>query len=334
VQADPHLDYNTEPALYLRSLATARSGRPDFHIDLGDTFMTDKHRGRETAAAQYLAQRFYFGQIATSAPLFLVLGNHDAEAGRWLDGSPDNLAVWANQQRKRLYPNPIPDSFYGGNSTPDPHAGILQNYFSWEWGDALFIALDPFWFTQRQRGGEDNWSRTLGRQQYDWLESTLSKSKASLRFVFLHHLVGGIGRDARGGAEAAPLYEWGGHEPDGAAAFAVKRPGWPLPIHQLLLKHKVNIVFHGHDHLYVRQDLDGIVYQEVPQPGHARYDNTRSAEEYGYKSGTVQGSSGHLRIQVQPGKALVEYVRSYLPADENSARTNGSVSHRYEVSAR
>ena len=28
-----------------------------------------------------------------------------------------------------------------------------------------------------------------------------------------------------------------------------------------------SIVFHGHDHLYARQDLDGIVYQEVPQPG-------------------------------------------------------------------
>jgi hypothetical protein len=334
VQADPHLDYNTEPALYLRSLANARSSRPDFHIDLGDTFMTDKHRGRETAAAQYLAQRFYFGHIAASAPLFLVLGNHDAEAGRWLDGSPDNLAVWANQKRKRLYPNPFPDSFYGGNSTPNPHAGILQNYFSWEWGDALFIALDPFWFTQRQRGGEDNWGRTLGRQQYDWLAATLSKSKASLRFVFLHHLVGGIGRDARGGAEAAPLYEWGGQEPDGASVFAAKRAGWPLPIHQLLLKHRVNIVFHGHDHLYVKQDLDGIVYQEVPQPGHARYDNTRSAAEYGYKSGTIQGSSGHLRVEVRPGKAQVEYVRAHLPSDENASRTNGAVSHRYEVSAR
>lgn len=334
VQADPHLDYNTEPALYLRCLANALAGKPDFHIDLGDTFMTDKHRGRETAAAQYLAQRFYLGHIATSAPLFLVLGNHDAEAGRWLDGSPDNLAVWSNRQRKRLYPNPIPDAFYSGNATPDPHAGLLQNYYAWEWGDALFIVLDPFWFTQRPRGGEDNWTRTLGRQQYDWLASTLARSRSSLRFVFLHHLVGGIGRDARGGVEAARLYEWGGQEPDGTNVFAAKRPGWPMPIHQLLLKHKVNIVFHGHDHLYVKQDLDDLVYQEVPQPGHARYDNTRSAEEYGYKSGTIQGSSGHLRVEVHAGKAVVEYVRAYLPSDENASRTNGAVSHRYEVVAR
>ena len=84
----------------------------------------------------------------------------------------------------------------------------------------------------------------------------------------------------------------------------------------------------------MKQDLDGLVYQEVPQPGHARYGNTRSAAEYGYKSGTIQGSSGHLLVEVRPGKAQVEYVHAYLPADENASRTNGEVSHRDEVSAR
>ncbi|HMV46563.1 MAG TPA: hypothetical protein PLD20_05060 [Blastocatellia bacterium] len=46
------------------------------------------------------------------------------------------------------------------------------------------------------------------------------------------------------------------------------RPGWELPIHQLLVKHKVSAVFHGHDHLFAKEELDGIVYQEVSQPGH------------------------------------------------------------------
>jgi hypothetical protein len=39
-----------------------------------------------------------------------------------------------------------------------------------------------------------------------------------------------------------------------------------MPIHQLLVRNKVAAVFHGHDHLFAKQDLDGIVYQEVPQP--------------------------------------------------------------------
>lgn len=335
MQADPHLDYNTEPVLYLRCLANALGDRPDFHIDLGDTFMTDKHRGRETAAAQYVAQRFYFGQIAHSAPLFLVLGNHDGESGKWLDGSPDNLANWSNGLRKKYYPNPVPDGFYGGNTKADSVSGLLQNYYSFEWGDALFIALDPFWYSVRQKGGtEDNWGRTLGREQYDWLAATLSKSRAKYRFVFLHHLVGGLGREARGGAAAALWYEWGGKSPDGQDLFKEKRPGWAMPIHELLVKNKVNAVFHGHDHLFVKEELDGIVYQEVPQPGYARYDNTRSAEEYGYKTGVIQGSSGHLRVRVEETKATVDYVRAYLPADESQARKNNSISASYDLQPR
>ncbi|MEI6715215.1 MAG: metallophosphoesterase [Verrucomicrobiota bacterium] len=336
IQADPHLDYNTEPAVYLKTLNNALQDRPDFHIDLGDTFMCDKHRGRETAAAQYLAQRYYLSHIADSASLFLVLGNHDGEAGRWLDGTPDNLAVWSNQQRKRCFPNPVPDSFYTGNAKPDPHAGLLENYYAWEWGDALFVVLDPFWFTPRQRGNEDNWPRTLGREQYDWLTATLTKSLAKFRFVFIHHLVGGIGREARGGAEAASLYEWGGHTPEGTDLFKEKRPGWPMPIHDLLVKNHVTAVFHGHDHLYVHQELDGVVYQEVPQPGYPRTDNTRSAEEYGYKSGTLFGSSGHIRVGVSSDKAVVEYVRSSQTAGpgERGSPANGSVSHRYELKPR
>lgn len=336
MQADPHLDYNTEPSVYLRTLSNALEDRPDFHLDLGDTFMCDKHRGRETAAAQYLAQRYYLSHIAGSASLFLVLGNHDGEAGRWLDGTADNLAVWSNQQRKRCFPNPVPDSFYSGNALPDPHAGLLQDYYAWEWGDALFVVLDPFWFTPRQRGNEDNWPRTLGKGQYDWLASTLAKSRAKFRFVFIHHLVGGLGKEARGGSEAASLYEWGGHNPDGTDSFKEKRPGWPMPIHDLLVKNHVNAVFHGHDHLYVHQELDGVVYQEVPQPGYARTDNTRSAEEYGYKSGTLLGSSGHIRVGVSVDKAVVEYVRTGIPAGggERGGPANRSVSDRYELKPR
>jgi hypothetical protein len=146
--------------------------------------------------------------------------------------------------------------------------------------------------------------------------------------------VGGIGKDARGGAEAAPLYEWGGHSPDGARDFDRRRPGWPLPIHELLVKNRVNAVFHGHDHLFVKQDLDGVVYQAVPQPGHARYDNTRSAADYGYKSGVILGSSGHLRVKVGAGRATVDYVRAYLPTDEGGGRANGAVAHSYELAPR
>ncbi len=194
-----------------------------------------------------------------------------------------------------------------------------------QWGDALFLVLDPFWYTPRQRGADDNWNRTLGTTQYQWLQQTLEQSRAAFKFVFIHHLVGGASKEGRGGVEAAPFYEWGGRNADGTDGFREHRPGWPLPIHQLLVQHRVAAVFHGHDHLYVKQDLGGLVYQEVPQPGAPGWKNTRTAKEYGYLSGVLLGSSGHLRLRVAPVQTTVDYVRSCLPEDERSDRRNAAV---------
>ena len=313
-------------------MANALADAPDFHIDLGDTFMTEKHASRESAARQYVAQRYYFGLIGHSAPLYLVLGNHDGESGRYLDGTADNLAVWSNAMRKKYFSNPQPDSFYTGNTTPDPFAGPLQDYYAWEWADALFVVLDPFWFAPQQRGGGgDNWTRTLGAEQYQWLRRTLQQSRAKFKFVFIHHLVGGADKQSRGGAEAAPFYEWGGKNADGSEGFQQHRPGWPAPIHQLLVETGVSIVFHGHDHLFAKQDLDGIVYQEVPQPGLRRYNVPRTAAEYGYVQGAILGGPGHLRIAVSPDRAAVDFVSSRLPEDETADRRNREVRYRYSI---
>jgi hypothetical protein len=91
-----------------------------FHIDLGDTFMTEKHENRDAASKQYLAQRYYFGQLCQTAPLFLVLGNHDGESHRGRGSDADCLAVWSNLMRKRYFPNPVPDNFYTDNTIKHP----------------------------------------------------------------------------------------------------------------------------------------------------------------------------------------------------------------------
>ncbi len=96
-------------------------------------------------------------------------------------------------------------------------------------------------------------------------------------------------------------------------------------------QHDVSIVFHGHDHLFVKQDYDGIIYQEVPQPGYPRSGNTRTATEYGYVSGEVQSSSGHIRVRIEENAARVEYVRAFVPKDESSMRKNGDVTYSYRV---
>ena len=191
ITADSHLDEHTDRELYQRTLRNAAADKPVFHIDLGDTFMSEKHTNRTAAAQQYLDQRRYFDLL--HVPVHLVQGNHDGESGRYLDGT------------------------------------------------------------------------------------------------------------------------------DG---FKEHRPGWPLPIHPLLVRNHVNIVFHGHDHLYAKQDLDGIVYQEVLQPGDPK-GSTRSAAEYSYKSGVILGSSGHLRVVVSANEATVDYVCTDRP-----------VAHAYTIPSR
>ncbi len=323
VTADSHLDENTDPVVYQRTLANALADQPDFHIDLGDIFMTEKHLNREDAGKQYLAQRYYLGQLSHSVPLFLVLGNHDGESPRGRGRDADGLPVWSNTMRKRYFPNPTPGIFYTGNAMRHPVVGLLEDYYAWEWGDALFIALDPYWFTQRQRGGNSLWDQTLGADQYQWLKRTLESSRAKLKFVFIHHLVGGADNQNRGGSEAAPFYEWGGKNPDGTDGYAQHRPGWPVPIHLLLVQNRVSIVFHGHDHFFARQELDGVVYLLVPQPGYPGNGKPpRSASEYGYAGGVLLGSSGHVRVTVSADRATMDCVRD-----------NQSIAHSFTLRA-
>ena len=308
--ADVHLDEHTSAEVYEESLANIHAEQPDFHIDLGNLFMTDKHATRDEAARQYLAQRFYLGQIGSSVPIFLALGVHDGESSRYDDGSPDSLAVWSNQLRKRYFPNPVPDSFYTGDATPKSPSGLLENYYAWEWGDALFVVLDPYRYSLHQRGGGgDGWAWSLGRAQYDWLAKTLAGSHAKFKFVSLHNLLCGD-QASRGGVEIAGFNEWGGKNLDGTAGFAQHRPGWPLPIHQLLLRNHVTAVFKAHDNFYARQELDGILYLMVPQPSFAGDDRIRDLQNYGYKQGIFLGNSGYVWVSVSPTNVTVQYHKT------------------------
>lgn len=329
VQADAHLDGSCRPKLNEQCLANALADRPDFHIDLGDTFMTGKHPDRESAAWQYAAQRYFLGLIGHSVPVFLVLGNHDGEEVAKRGAAQEGgLAVWSNQQRKALFPNPEPDEFFSGNATKHPIAGHLQDYYAWQWGDALFVVLDPYWYSMSTRGGTQRWNATIGRTQYEWLTTVLRRSPARHKFVFIHQLTGGVDASGRGGTEAAALFEWGGHNLDGSDGFRQNRPGWEQPIHDLLVETGVEVVFHGHDHFFACQSLDGVVYQLVPQPAH-RNARRHTAEEYGYKDGDFLPNSGHLRVRVEQDVVTVEYVRAALP-DMSRHVENRTVAFRYE----
>lgn len=336
IQGDSHPERRQQfdPALYAQTLRAASADRPDFYILMGDDFSVDTLNtvNAETVTQRYRVQRPFLTLVGQSAPLFLVNGNHEQAALYNLDGTPDNVAVWAQNARDAFFPQPAPDAFYSGNSTPVAHIGLLRDYFAWTWGDALFVVIDPYWHSASPvnnvfGGGEkgrDRWAVTLGDEQYRWFKRTLESSRAKFKFVFSHHVLG----TGRGGIEQADQFEWGGKNRRGNDEFAQRRPGWALPIHPLMVKHGVSIFFQGHDHVFARQELDGVIYQTLPEPADPNY---ALYNQQAYRSGTLLPNSGRVRVTVTPDRATVHDVRSYLPQDATKDHPDGEVAFAYQI---
>ena len=355
--------FNAE--LYGVTLANIASQQPDFHIMVGDDFSIDPliskgQASQENVEKIYSTHRNWLTIATSSVPLFLVNGNHEQAAAYLLDGTTTNPAILAGNARLKYFPLPEPDNFYNGDATPIPGVGLPRDYYSWTWGDALFITLDPYWHSKNPVdnvagavvpedqsataaspkpkkgpataatpgpvGGNSKtanlWNIGIGDEQYAWLKQTLETSNARYKFIFAHHVMG----TGRGAIEVSTNYEWGGNDPNGQSTFAKERPNWELPIHDLMVKNKVSIFFQGHDHIFCTQERDGLIYQSMPNPA----DDTFSMfNEDAYKSGTKAPNSGHVRVTVAPSQAKVEYFLAARSKDSN--RKNLSLAHSYFV---
>lgn len=339
VQGDSHPErpQQHDPALYAQTLRAAAADQPDFYLTIGDDFSVDTLREVTAAAVKriYLGQRRYLGLVGHSAPIFLVNGNHEQAALCNLNGSAENVAVWAQTFRESYFSQPAPEGIYTGDRERVEHIELLRDYYAWTWGDALFVVIDPYWHSKKPvdnvfGGGKKNgdlWEVTLGEAQYRWLQETLEKSKSRFKFVFTHHVLG----TGRGGIERAQQFEWGGRDNRGKWEFDVRRPGWKQPIHQLLVNAGVTVFFQGHDHLFCKQELDGVVYQTLPEPADPSY-TLNNAEAY--RSGDALPNSGRVRVTVSPKEVQVEYVRSYRAEDVNVERVDGQVACSYVVKPR
>ena len=305
------------------------------------------------ANSNYLNLRSYFGLISPSVPIFLALGNHEQEEGWHLNDTANPATsppVMSANARNQYYLNPDPllDSFYTGNTdiTTSAISGdhAIRDYYAWQWGDALFVVIDPYWYTTSKPyvgnagGGEasdpgsgDRWDWTLGWTQYQWLEQTLENSEAKYKFIFAHQVAGGIDDYGRGGANAVPYVEWGGYDDDGTTwDFGNRRSGWDAPIHQLLVKYNVTAFFHAHDHEFAYEKRNGVVYQLVPMPSDATYgygfQQYHETDPYTIR---VLPNSGHLRVTVSPTQVTVDYVKAFL----SRAGTNGQIAYTYSIPA-
>jgi hypothetical protein len=321
IQGDSHperVNNQFSADLYTRTLLSAAADQPDFYMTIGDDFSVDnlKTVNAKTVTALYIAQRQWLGQVG--APVFLVNGNHEQASLANLDGTPDNVAVWAQTARNAYYPQPAPDTFYTGDAEQVQHIGYLRDYYAFTWGDALFMVIDPYWHSTQtvdnafgsghgQKGNRNQWDVTLGDAQYRWFRQTLETSTAKYKFVFTHHVLG----TGRGGIEEAGSYEWGD-----ASHLVAHRPGWDKTIQQIMADTHVTIFFQGHDHIFARQELDGVIYQTLPEPANPfyTYENANA-----YTSGDIFPNSGHVRVTIFPTGATVDYIRSYLDKPDELA---------------
>ncbi len=308
---------------------------PDFLIDLGDTVaIRGLNEGDVTGAENaYKNQLPFFNIVSGSSSIFLVPGNHEQQEAWHLDANPiaNSLSIIGVNAQKKFFLNPVPDgSFYTGDaSTLASIAGdhLKEDYYAWTWGDALFVVISPFWYTETKPyvsdlgGGEtdwvgsgDAWDWTLGKVQFDWLKETLEESTATYKFISMHQLVmdGSFPSQedyGHGGANFAHLVEWGGYNEDGTTwGWDTERPGWgPDPIHQILVNNGVSAVFHGHDHQYAHEERDGIVYQSVPSGG---FDGNGFGEYVTGEGYTIRAlnNSGHLKVTVSPEETCVAYI--------------------------
>jgi hypothetical protein len=360
VQGDTHPEragkmFNAD--LYTVVMANIASQKPDFHILLGDDFSIDPliekgQANKDNVEKIYRTHRNWLSISGQSVPIFLVNGNHEQAAAYLLDGTNSNPAVLAGNARLKYFPLPAPDKFYSGDTFEIPNIGLPRDYYSWTWGDALFVSLDPYWHskqavdnvagvsadTQNQskakggaKGGGGSgktsnlWNVGIGDEQYFWLKKTLETSKAKYKFVFSHHVLG----TGRGAIEVSTNYEWGGVDPKGVSTFAIERPNWELPIHDLMVKNGVSIFFQGHDHIFVTQERDGLIYQSMPNPA----DDTFSMfNENAYLTGVKAPNSGHVRVSITSTEAKVEY---FLAArSQDAGRKNLLIAHSYSVKPR
>lgn len=334
IEADEHLyDKKGVKSMYEVTLANQLADKPDFMLSLGDIFGDDHSYLDQTYSitasevdSLHRNYRPFLGEICHSVPFYVCLGNHEGENNYYYNMSPpNNLCVWGTQSRKYYYPNPYPNAFYSGNTINEPFGiGSPENYYAWQWGDALFIVLDVY-----REGCKDSlvdkpqgWNWTLGQAQYNWLKSTLENSTAKYKFAFAHHLRG----QGRGAVALAKLFEWGGNQnANGNYTFPQNRPGWDKPIHQLFLDNHLTTFFQGHDHVFAHETLDSLTYIAVPMAADSTYEIGWLANADAYLSDTLPGT-GHIRVTVSPTCVKIDFVRAYLPAD-----TVSGVHHNGEI---
>jgi predicted phosphodiesterase len=149
-------------------------------------------------------------------------------------------------------------------------------YYSFTAGNALFVVLDSYLTGEQKK---------ITGEQYAWLEGVLANSAQKYKFIFLHH----------------PLYpdkDKGKHYGNSLDRY----PGERDKLQALFVKHKVTMVFTGHDHLYLRKTVDGIPHIIAGGGGAPMYAAEKDGGFYHFVMVTVDGDKVSAEVVDINGK--------------------------------
>jgi 3',5'-cyclic AMP phosphodiesterase CpdA len=136
-------------------------------------------------------------------------------------------------------------------------------FYSFTAGNSLFVVLDSY---------IDDQEKKIIDEQYKWLEGVLAGSSQRHKFVFLHH----------------PLYPEKGrgkHYGNSLDRYPPERDA----LQALFVKYKVDAVFAGHEHYYLRKTFDGIIHVITGGGGAPVYGKDEDGGFYHFVQVTVDG---------------------------------------------
>jgi hypothetical protein len=305
----------------------------DFWIDLGDfieadigVFWTQDH-----ANALYARALWGINTIAHSLPFIPVVGNHEMINQYYgTDGCPCKLDAIASIRCQDVTGNHFgqPLFEYQGNARTaffplynheietvlDPD---YKTFFSWEWGDALFIVLDPYLYTTEYPSQCDGEKPvfTLGEVQRNWLLDLIDNNTHNWIFIFIHQHGGQLPGTQYIYTPGRQIKECYGRGGAATVTYSVQCDEWIRKV----IGCKNVIIFLGHDHVFSTGVYEGLRFFSCPRP-----DNQESwtLDEIGYRgedwiyddrektfSATIES------VDIKEGKI---YVSDYTPPPRTS----------------
>ena len=156
-------------------------------------------------------------------------------------------------------------------------------YYSFGVGDSLFVCLDSNIPGQEKK---------ITDEQYKWLKGILSTPGYKHKFVFVHH----------------PLYPEkgkGNYYEESMDKYPAERDR----LEALLVESKVNMVFVGHEHLYLRKAVDGIIQIITGGGGAPLYVSDKDGGFHHFVLITVDGDTVTGKVVDISGKIRDAFTR-------------------------